>query len=522
MYKVMVVDDEMLVRIGIRSIMDWNEAGFEIIAEASNGEAAYEKYLALKPHVVITDIKMPKKDGIWLTGKIKENNPDTEVIILTCYDDFHYAREALKYKVSNYILKVEMEQQEICDIMKNIRENLDKKSNYIQSEHENKEINKRKQQEYLLALLLDERKSIDTIHDHFTKNQLQWNAHRYCLIQFDFKTSLNDRTYTKENITNIISACMELVWNKFNDKNYICFAKPFGKTITLFLMAGELGEMQLKNEIVSLKKSLKQYLNIEVKSASTPIMNSIEQMRAQVEWLFRAADLLFYVEKGGHLDYEERKQKQEQKYSHDLVKEIGRDIEKNDENSICERLQGMKKEFLNAKTSSFDMKYLMAQFISDMNKYFENYLGKRAENLKIQQEIMQVEDFFEMMEIVETYLCSMRNSFLDYGADNSHFLIEKAVHYIEDNYKDKLLLEDVAGYVGISKYYFSYLFKKEKAINFTSYINKVRIDKAIDLLKNPQITVNQIYEEVGFNDQQYFSKTFKKYTGMTVTEYRAR
>ncbi len=522
MYKVMVVDDEMLVRIGIRSIMDWNEAGFEIIAEASNGEAAYEKYLALKPQVVITDIKMPKRDGIWLTGKIKESDPDTEVIILTCYDDFNYAREALKHRVSNYILKVEMEEQEICDIMKNIKENLDRKSNYVQSEKESIEVNKRKQQEYLLALLLDERKSIETIHDHFVENHLQWNSHNYCFIQFDFKTSLKDELYTKENITNIVSACMELVRNKFNDENYICLAKPFGKTITLFLMADELGELQLKNEIMYLKKSMKQYLNIDVKSASTPIVNSIEQIRTQVGWLFRAADLLFYVEKGGHLTYKETENLQEQKYSYEFIKAICRDIEKNDEKSICEKLGEMKMEILQTNTASFDMKYMMARLISDMNKYFENYLGKKAESLKIQQEIMQVEDAFEMMDIVEKYIFSMLDSILNFGLDNSRILIEKAVHYIEDNYKEKLLLEDVAGYVGISKYYFSYLFKKEKEINFTSYINTVRIEKAIELLKNPQITVNQIFDEVGFNDQQYFSKIFKKYTGMTVTEYRAK
>ena len=103
MYKVMIVDDEMLVRIGVKALIDWQELGFEIIAEASNGLSAFEKYVALKPDVVITDIKMPKQDGLWLTKKIKEHNPDTEIILLTCYDDFSYAKEAIKLKVSDYI-----------------------------------------------------------------------------------------------------------------------------------------------------------------------------------------------------------------------------------------------------------------------------------------------------------------------------------------------------------------------------------------------------------------------------------
>ena len=106
--------------------------------------------------------------------------------------------------------------------------------------------------------------------------------------------------------------------------------------------------------------------------------------------------------------------------------------------------------------------------------------------------------------------------------DNADILIEKAIGYIKDNYMDKISLDDVAGYIGISKYYLSFLFKKEKDINFSTYINKLRIEKAKELLKQPQMTINQVYNEVGFNDQQYFSKTFKKYVGMTVTEFRTK
>lgn len=113
----MIVDDEMIVRIGLKSMINWQEIGFEIIGEAGNGEAAFEKYIALQPDIVISDIKMPKKDGLWLTQKIKEYNPETEIILLTCYDEFDYVRKALKFQVSDYLLKTEMEEQEIQQIM---------------------------------------------------------------------------------------------------------------------------------------------------------------------------------------------------------------------------------------------------------------------------------------------------------------------------------------------------------------------------------------------------------------------
>jgi len=92
--------------------------------------------------------------------------------------------------------------------------------------------------------------------------------------------------------------------------------------------------------------------------------------------------------------------------------------------------------------------------------------------------------------------------------------------YIDEHFQEKITLEDMADYVGLSKYYLSYLFKKEEGTNFVSYINKKRIEKAKEYLRDTNNTVSQIYDLVGFSDQQYFSKTFKKIVGMTVTEYR--
>jgi two-component system response regulator YesN len=128
----------------------------------------------------------------------------------------------------------------------------------------------------------------------------------------------------------------------------------------------------------------------------------------------------------------------------------------------------------------------------------------------------------EAIEIIRDFLKNIIAENSVGRADNAEILIKKAVLYINDHCNKKISLEDISGYVGISKYYFSVLFKKEKDITFSSYLNSVRIDKAKQLLKNPQTTINDVVDEVGFNDAQYFSKTFKKYVGMTVTEYRSK
>ena len=108
MYKVLIVDDEVLLRVGLKTTINWEQAGFTVVAEATNGEQGYEQYKRHEPDVVITDIRMPKKDGLWLVEMIRKENPHIPILVLTCLDEFSYARKALKVGADDYILKSEV------------------------------------------------------------------------------------------------------------------------------------------------------------------------------------------------------------------------------------------------------------------------------------------------------------------------------------------------------------------------------------------------------------------------------
>ncbi|MBA2132152.1 response regulator [Hydrogenispora sp. UU3] len=125
MYKVMIVDDEVLVRIGLKTTINWEDIGFTVAAEASNGEQGFEQYKKHHPDVLITDIKMPKRDGLWLIEEIRKENQDIKILVLTCYDEFSYARKALQLGADDYILKSEVEDEELISVMKKIKNKID-------------------------------------------------------------------------------------------------------------------------------------------------------------------------------------------------------------------------------------------------------------------------------------------------------------------------------------------------------------------------------------------------------------
>ena len=130
MYRVLIVEDEMLVRSGLKNSIDWKKFGMEIIAEASDGQAAWEIYQRERPDLIITDLKMPIMDGMELIAKIREQDVLTKIVILTCLDQFDLVCKALSLKVSDYIFKLDMSNAQLEAVLERIRNELDKQNTF--------------------------------------------------------------------------------------------------------------------------------------------------------------------------------------------------------------------------------------------------------------------------------------------------------------------------------------------------------------------------------------------------------
>lgn len=125
--KILIVEDEVLVRCGLRSMVNWEKLGLDVIGDASNGKEALEIYEKEKPDIVMTDIKMPVMDGLELIEKIWEQDQSTRIVLLTCYEEFSYLMRAMKLGVSDYILKLKMKPDEIEKAMEKVCKELDRR-----------------------------------------------------------------------------------------------------------------------------------------------------------------------------------------------------------------------------------------------------------------------------------------------------------------------------------------------------------------------------------------------------------
>jgi len=521
MYKVLIADDEILVRLGLRSMIDWENLGFQIVGEADNGEMAYEMFKKLQPDVLVTDIRMPQKDGLWLIEQVRNEAQETEIIVLTAYEEFNYARKALQLKVSSYILKAEMEEDELQEIMLQKKEKLDRRAGINAKAHAI-EKTEQEEQEILLGLFLNKEKPEELIKEKLQKRNIQYSQKKFAFVQFDFSSGVAKKDFSRENYTQLLMACRKFIDNSFQNISGNCFMKQFGTSITCLIMASELSQTEMNEKIENIRATIRQYFDIEFKSANSKIETTIAATRKDSEWLFDSYDEMFFIKNGEHIVQREAIKEAKREATVEIKSaELVEYIEKKEREKSEQYIEKLKEKWRSCGKQSLELKLEMVQLINDVWEQERVFLrGKSEEQVEFQKKVLNANNLEELFAELKEYVKYILGCIERATVDDQEVLIDKAAKYMSNNYAKRIGLEDVAKEVGLSPYYFSNLFKQLKGIGFSAYLNEIRIEQAKELLRNPQNSIVFVAEETGFNDQSYFSKIFKKHTGVTVTEYR--
>jgi len=529
MYKVMIVDDEILVRVGLKSTIDWESIGFTIVAEASNGEQAIEMFERHRPDVILTDIRMPKMDGLQLTEAVKKRDPKVKVAILTCYDEFSYAREALKLGASSYILKSEVEDDELINLMTNIRRELDlemgKMERYCILQHQiNSNINDLK--EKLLSDLIDS-KLVENKEFYSRCRNLNFDVERtaFMLIvlykdNIDELTDCSDKDWKllDYGVINIISEILNEQGLKF-----LINTREDGFVILLNRDCIDLKEIELA--VGRIRDSVEQYLNISLSAVLSRKFENIFSSSEAFKECTGKSDMMFYFNRGSIiLSHTPELQKAniielKEKYTRKILNQM-------DEENLDKAY-----EILGELESMFKEKVVYPinvklYFISLINDILEHYYGcilnkdELNDYSNYNSIILNASKMTDAARMIKVFMTEVVNSVKQNLVDNSKNIIIKIINFIEKNYCEKISLESLAAHVNLSKQYLCYLFKRETGQNISVYINNVRIDRAKELIRRHDYKVKEIYDMVGFSDQQYFCKIFKKVSGMTVAQYK--
>jgi two-component system response regulator YesN len=526
MYKVLIVDDEVLVRVGLKTTIDWEAYGFTIVAEASNGEQGYEQYKKYRPDVIITDIKMPKKDGIWMIEQIRKENQLARILILTVHDDFSYARKALKVDVDDYILKSEIEDEELIAIMKSVKKNLDQQ-NRIRHAGEKQLENKNDIKRSVFADMIKCDFNPDAgLLDRCGRIEFPVANTRFAFISIIINTNKGEMNGTANLLNQMNQAVMNILMDLLTERMIEYIYMSQSNRHLMFLSSQALSEAELGRLLHSADNSVKQYFDCSLGVIYTDVFDEIREAETIYRDFSEKELILFYkyetrfLANSSEIRFDEpnvfhMRKEHNKKYMEAVSAENADEAQK----MMHELAAYFEQNNVNPKLVKIFYSNLMSDIFSNFGLFLENgevfktyeYYYSRLENAEYLQSILRLMDDF---------IAKLINEIKQTRYSNATVLVNRAINFIQYHYDEKISLDDVAQKLHLSKHYLCSVFKKATGENMSLYINKLRIEKAKSLLLEQNGMAKEIFEEVGYSNQQYFSKVFKRITGMTVMEYK--
>lgn len=527
MYKVLIAEDEMLVRMGLKNSVNWNAFDMTVIADVSDGKSAWEAYLRESPDLLILDIRMPVMDGMELIEKVRENDKKTKIIILTCMEEFDLAQKALNFGVLYYILKLTMTFQEIEDILRKVADELN--GNHIHSNlpFERTDINILKQncfRDFIINRNID----IDEFESDIRKLSIRLKSEKLniCLIEIDyyekFKASIQNREGQRACIS-FVDILYEILNNCGRGEVFYITENRYALVFSFYEKNCEEEIYYILNNIIErIKKTVNDYFNLSVTFGISKIYNgysNLQQLYIEAE---NAVNLKFIAEPGKIFLYDKKQESIYQQNAKKIIMELLKELE--DIEIANDR---------NMRKSGVYLGYVIKQGFATKDQYiqilidFMDHIALELPESVISKTIISAteklrfcESLQEAIELIQSYAWQI-SEFRDKGQMLSREIAE-VIRFISENYDQDISLHHIAEVVGLSSNYLCSLFKKEIGTGIIDYIIQVRIKKAKTLLTGTNFKSYQIAEMTGFTDSAYFSRLFKKVTGVNPNDFRKK
>lgn len=529
--KVFLVEDEFIVREGIKNNIDWGAHGYEFCGEASDGELALPMIQKIKPDIVITDIKMPFMDGLELSKLIKKELPWTEIIILTGYAEFEYAKEAIKIGIAEYLSKP-INSEELLKAVDHIAAKIEekRKEREIREKYQKEmEENFLKDRKELFQYLVTGSKSVAELLEMADDLQMDLSAMWYNIVLVKTQSV----KHTHDEYSNRLIRLEESMKKLDDESHVLVFDRNLEGKALLFKADTKEELEQVQGEYLKrMQAMLEENEYIRYFGGVGEPVNRLRELSTSFEkashafahrYLMKENCILYSseIDTGVYLDNEDF-------HIHDVnPKQINR-------SKITEFLKlGEETEAIyfveeffkglgnNAMNSSMFRQYIV------MDAYF--CVAEFLDELTIAKEQMQEYEVSpedtQNKEAATAYVAKLIQwavGLREKTASNRYgHVVDEVMRYIEENYADEeLSLNLLASHVNFSPSHLSMIFSQQTGQTIIKYLTDYRLNRAKELLRCTNKKNNVIAMEVGYKDPHYFSYLFKKTQGMTPTQYR--
>ncbi|MDO7907725.1 response regulator transcription factor [Paenibacillus sp. JX-17] len=507
--RVLIVDDEILVRQGMKHHLNWEQEGFRIVGEASNGQEALEMVKTLRPHIVITDIVMPVMDGEEFTRLVKQEFSDIEVIVLSSFGEFDYVRSTFQHGVVDYILKPKLEAEQLLDVLKKTVQRIPS-LDYTESGAE--ETIGPRLEDTLEKLIsgFEVTLSPEWLAEHFPYSG-------YLLAAVDLRRS----AVNEEEALSLFHDHWELEgldaeWSAGLQR---LPGQP-GMPVTLIHFD--------RQHLAAAKNRLKKTADRLSQSVSSSCILVSQDFKAldQLGLIYRdqlakLAGQRFYTPDSSMLDGESTPLNGSIRFDmNTFMEEIRR---RHFHSAFLSLTDSVKQMITEERPDVFEFKTFLSNIIFNVSVLLGsmNYDTKMLDENKYKyfRAVDDTQEAGAALALLEDFIADV--NIVTGGREGTvDPALTKLLDYIEEHYADPLSLTEVARHFHFNPSYLSTYFADRNKEGFNEYVNKVRIEKAVALLQSGSMPISEISGNVGYSDHSYFCKVFKKFKGLSPSQYR--
>lgn len=529
MLKMIIADDESIVREGIRDILDWGSYGINIVGEATNGLEAVELCRMEKADILFTDVKMPIMDGLQAAQMIKEDHMDVKVIIFSGIQEFEYAKKAIKVSAEGYILKP-LEKSELIQVVRQVAHQIEVETNrkqmMVKLKNQIKENHLAAEEKFLRDLLFGPVLSKDKLRDKsdyfnlpivysdtitigvlaiddYAANEGQMELERQ-LLMFSIKNVVDE----------VVGRTHQGICVNLSENEYAVIVKERDDNTMALLFETVVTEL---SNVLGLSVSI---------GISQPKVGMHKAQLAFKEGR-NALRYKFYMGKQAIINYTDIHDEKEPTKDFDVYR-LGKELielvklgnSREAEEMIHDmyaKLNEMQGSISYIRSIGIEIAFTLSRLMDEFGKSMDDVTDDKN---VILQTIQTFENIFDLKSYIVSIVVAVSNYFSGKFRAKNERLVDEIREIIEKEYMNNINVNRIAQHVYLSPNYISQIFKKETGKTITDCLTHRRMEAAKDLLKETDLKIQQISEMVGYEDASYFSKVFKKQTGIYPQKYR--
>ncbi len=522
MLRVVPADDENKIILLLQKLIDWDRLGYEIVGTANDGLRALELVREKQPHLLITDIRMPGCSGIELIRQARELQPELHFVIISGYRKFEYAQSAVKYGVEDYLLKP-LKKEELTGILLRLSDKLGREAAL--------EFRLKKSGERQQALLMD---ALRTAADRQQPFQDADQIFAGYGIRFGqgvcfaglVRVDAAQAARHQDGYQLLLRHALEIVRRETAALTGVCAIASWREGIAVLLHMETYQALEVKRCFTKIRKEIEQqdmFWNIRCTiclGGRKPCVQQAGESMREALWLCR--DRL--CRGCSCRDAEAETLDLDRRYSMETArkKRLQAAAECLDDARLQEELEESFRAVLADRELNGQMleDWFFQALAETLYGMRQNGAAEEPFEERMKERFWLCADADEVLELLRQGAGGELRRLRDERSLRELRPITEAKRYMQQHYQETLRLEDVSSAVGFNATYFSTLFKRETGQNFTDYLTELRIGKAKELLCADMLSVQDVAGQVGYQDLKYFSRLFKKMTGVSPSDYK--